>query len=149
MASFRAAGGMFTYPRPSPSNARFQLTPREGVRRFWIPPVKGSWNRIERPRDRPPVNAFPSPTSLLPPLLTLPSSGATAIQRELPSKPSLRGPMRAAPALPAVVDDVGTGVHPFIPITIILYFQGSPKERQRCSFARFPSGGEECAKINN
>ena len=130
-----------------PAFHRHPSSPGGGERRFWIPPVKGTWNTIEHPRERPLANSLASPTSLSPPLLSPPSSGATAIQRELPSKPFLRGPVRVAPALPAIDDDVG--VHPLNPITIISYCRGSPKERPRCPFAMFPSGGEECAKINN
>ena len=146
MALFRAAWGINTHPSPSPYSEHFQLTSGEGERRFGIPPVKGSWNTIEHPRERPLANSLASPTSLLPPLLSHPLSGATAIQRELPPKPSLRGPMGVAPALPAAYDYVGTGVHPLNPITIISDFRGSPKEPQRCPFGMSPTGGEECAK---
>ena len=146
MAPVRAAGDIFTHTHASPSFAQFQFTPGEGERRFWIPPVKGSRKTIEHPKERPPATSLSSSKSLLPPLLSIHSLGATAIQRELPPKPSLRGPMRVASALPAVDDDVGTGAHPLIPIIIISDFRGSLKERQRCPFGMFPTGGEECAK---
>ncbi len=146
MPSLRAARGIRAYRSLGSSSKHINLTSGEGERRFWIPPVKVSLKTIEHPKERPPANTLSSPKSLLPPLLSFPSSGATAIQRELPSKPALRLPLRVAPALPSVDDDVGTGTHILNPITILSEFRGSPKERQRCPFGMFPTGGEECAK---